>query len=400
MEEIKLIPKELLAIIPKFDGDEKLLNIFIRKAEYVLKYFQGSAGQNQYVFQSITSRLVSKAAALISERDDIESWEQLKLVLTQHFGDPRSEECIAIELESMKIKSGESYLDFCNRIQCVRSSLISKVNLSHDANMKVSKKIIYNNMSLNVFLYNLSEDLIRIVRLKNPCDLESALSIVMEEVNFQYQYNARNKMTKTIQQKGNESPQSIPQNPFINKFSMPTNNFKFGIPPQYNQKPNYPQNNQNYFKPKFLQQNPQNPQNFKFGIPPQQNTNNFKFGNQQQQQFKFGIKPPSANIRNTPPQFKFGIKPHPIQDKDVTMRTALPIRNQAQRFSNNELDISHNDTNFNDESENNNEEYQYDEYENYENNETEENSFPENYYEENDEIENFHIKASTRKHRK
>lgn len=65
-----------------------------------------------------------------------------------------SEECIAIELETLKINSGESYLDFRNRIQHTRSTLIAKVN------------VIDDNMALNVFLYNLPEDLLRIVRLK------------------------------------------------------------------------------------------------------------------------------------------------------------------------------------------------------------------------------------------
>lgn len=47
---------------------------------------------------SVMSRLVDNAAALISERDDIVSWSDFKNLLIQHFGDPRNEECIAIDL--------------------------------------------------------------------------------------------------------------------------------------------------------------------------------------------------------------------------------------------------------------------------------------------------------------
>ncbi|KOB57846.1 Cytadhesion [Operophtera brumata] len=56
--------------------------------------------------------------------------------------------------------------------------------------------IVYNNTALNVFLYNLPEDMIRIVRMKGCSNLENALSIVTEEVNFKFQYNAKNKILK------------------------------------------------------------------------------------------------------------------------------------------------------------------------------------------------------------
>lgn len=118
------IPSEMLKLIPLFGGDKKQLNLFIRKCEYVISKYRGSDEQNLYVYHSITSRLTENAASLLSEQEDVLAWSDLKELLQRHFGDPRSEACISIELESLKIKSGESYLDFCNRIQSVRSLLI------------------------------------------------------------------------------------------------------------------------------------------------------------------------------------------------------------------------------------------------------------------------------------
>lgn len=46
-------------------------------------------------------------------------------------------------------------------------------------------------MSLNVFLYNLPEHMVRIVRLKMPVTLEKELSIVLEKKKFQEQYSAK-----------------------------------------------------------------------------------------------------------------------------------------------------------------------------------------------------------------
>lgn len=193
------IPNEMLRLIPYFGGDKRHLNIFLRKCEYVINKYRGHEEQNTYVFHAITSRLTDNAAALLSEREDITNWSALRELLGQHFGDPRSEECINIEIERCKIRTGESYLDFCNRIQNIRSLLISKVNLLTNADIKRAKIAIYNHTALNVFLYNLPEHLVRVVRLNTPATLEQASSIVMEEVNFHEQYTSRNRIHGALQ---------------------------------------------------------------------------------------------------------------------------------------------------------------------------------------------------------
>lgn len=353
-----MIPKELSSLIPKFDGDEKLLNLFIVKCEYIINRYRenGNADQDLYVFHTVTSRVTGRAAALLSERQDILTWSELKRVFTQHFGDPRSEECIAIELETLRINNAESYLDFCSRIQQVKSTLLAKVNLISDVNLRASKITIYDNMAMNVFLFNLPEDLLRIVRLKGCTSLETALSIVLEEVNFQFQYNSRNKMTKPNTSKLH-TQNTLPNNPFMDRFGLkqiqPNNathtsnifrnikpfsnhqppNFKFGVPPNvHGFRPNLPQqqfkfglNNQQF---KFATPNQQqvrysnpNPQ-FRYTQPAQQ----FKFGLPLQQ----GYRPPFNNqsaqqLFNKPPQGpqNFGNRPQRF-DTDVSMRTAVP----------------------------------------------------------------------------
>lgn len=223
--------------------------------------------------------------------------------------------------------------------------------------------IVYNNLSLNVFLFNLTEDLIRIVRLKGCTNLEAALSIVTEEINFLNQYQARNKgrqpsapqafrpqlpSNAAFMSTPNAAPKfGIPQGQ--NKFPMPSQNFKFGIPQQHQpqQQPQgfrfVPQNQPTGFR---FNPNSAPPQNFRFGMPRPQPNN---FGNTPQ-----GYRPPNQNNFNRPPQqnFKFGIPNHPLQqnkqsqDADVSMRTARPLRQnmltgpaeaEENMFYNNEL---------------------------------------------------------------
>lgn len=351
MDQIEIIPKDILSIVPKFDGDGSLLNSFIRKSEYVLRSFTrvNQPSQDIYNFHAISSRLCGKAACLLSERDDINTWIDLKNLLVQHFGDPRSEGCIAIELDSLKIKQGESYTEFCNRIQSMRSALFSKVNLLTDEGEKASRMIIYNNTALNTFLYNLPEDLLRIVRLKGCTVLETALSIVMEEVNFHKQYSAENK--NKINTPNNQSPNQnfrFSQNPQV---FMPQNygqNFKFGIPP--NNKMQHSFGAPIPFNTGFKVYNQPN-QNYKFGIPQQP----FRQMGPQQILRPQSVMPYSRPNFNQQNQFKFGIPNQYLQQKstqvfnrptDVSMRTAPPLRQNMlyepqynEVFYNNEIQV-------------------------------------------------------------
>lgn len=357
MEQITLIPSEMIKLIPIFSGDKRHLGLFLRKCEYVIKKYRGDEAQNVYVMHTITSRLSGDAAALISEREDVVTWLELQLLLGQHFGDPRSEECIAIELESLRIKHGENYLDFCNRVQSVRSVIISKVNQLKDAQLKESKITIYNNMSLNVFLYNLPENLVRIVRLKAPKTLEEALSVVLEEVNFQEQYNMRNKLHSNSNTK--QIPMSafpMQSNKFINQiqpnssvFRNSQPKFNFGIPQGQHFK--VPQTSQQNFG--FRSQ--------PFGYKPQQfGYKPAQFGYRPQlpsaqpqamvpQQFgynpRFNTAVPNQSFGHRPPQHlnQFS-KPLPNQTTDVSMRTLPPKPQPQQGFRLNE--ITHNDNEF------------------------------------------------------
>ncbi|XP_045775106.1 uncharacterized protein LOC123874007 [Maniola jurtina] len=370
---VSSVPKEIVQLIPLFGGDKRQLNLYLRKCQYVIDRFKGSDEQNLYVFNVITSRLKDDAAALLSEREDIVTWSALKDLLIQHFGDPRSEACISVELESLKIYPGESFLDFCNRIQTVRSLLMSKVNACDDLEMKHSKAIIYNNTALNVFLYNLPEHMVRVIRLKAPTSLETALSMVLEEVNFTEQYKTRNRMHGNNQFTSSGSRPAIaqpfgykPQLPSHSKFNFNNTQMKMpqmqgqgqppkpvmGYRPQLGFQPQQfgirPPHKLGYMSPQQFGYRPQQ----QFGYrPPQQ------FGYRPPQQFgyrppqQFGYRPPQQFGYRPPQQFgykppqQFGYKPPQPQQptNDVSMRTSQPKMQQG--FKLNELTMTNEEDN-------------------------------------------------------
>lgn len=80
----------------------------------------------------------------------------------------------------------------------IGSKIFSKVNLLKDDHVKETIMAIYNYMSLNVFLYDLPDDMIQVVQLQGCDKLEDAFFIVMEEVNFLNQQNSRNKNRQNL----------------------------------------------------------------------------------------------------------------------------------------------------------------------------------------------------------
>lgn len=198
MSEHKLVPLEAFKLIPKFDGDVRHLNLFIRKCEYVIEKFKSPEISEEYLMQVVTSRLRGDAAAFISEHGDVNDWETFKTLIKQQFDDPRSEACLAMVLENLKIQSNENYSIFYRRIQSLKSILLSKVDQTSDANMKKSKHDFYDHVALHVFLYNLPEDVITIIRMKGPTTLAEALTMVLDETTFSDQYKIRSRCAPPV----------------------------------------------------------------------------------------------------------------------------------------------------------------------------------------------------------
>lgn len=314
MEQIIRVPQELVKIIPIFDGDSRLLPLFVTKCEYILRSFQGEGPQNEYLFHVITSRLSGDAARLVGERDTISNWNELKQLLGHHFGDPRTEECIAMELESSKIQRGESYLDFCHRLQHIRSVLFSKINETIiDQNLRQAKQHIYDHSTLNVFLYNLPAYLVRLVRIRNVTTLEDALKVVLEEQNFQTVYDFKNN------QRNNSSHFNRNQSNSWHRFnSQNPNNSR-------------PMDNQNIRVPNSMPGTSFSSPNNSFQIRNQRPYNNANYNNyNNNHQWQNGS-------RSTPPAFNQQLSRHlqpqrnvsPVasgSNTDVTMRTASSRR--------------------------------------------------------------------------
>lgn len=357
------IPRDVINLIPEFNGDTSVLTLFLRKCEFVLSKYQGTTERNEYLLQVVTSKLRGRAASLINERGNFSSYTEIQDLLVQHFGDPRSEECLALELATSKLRPNESYIEFCKRLQELKANLFAKVEISEPEITRDARKIIYDDKALKVFMCNLPLDLVKTIRQKKPATIESALTIVLEEINFAEEYNMHSKLIGNgrppITFSGNnykplissvQGPSPINHRPsgmmpagFVpSGFKPQVGQFGFKPTLQFQQKGNPHYFSQNYQpRPHFNHQpsgfRPQagqfgyKPQPLAFRPPPNNQSFGFRpqpgqFGFRPPQPAHFGYRPQPSAFRPQPAQF--GYKPPNQQaSNDVSMRTA-PARPQ------------------------------------------------------------------------
>jgi hypothetical protein len=320
MEGINRVPADIAQMIPIFHGDARELPGYIHKCEYVIAQFAGGPEQNEYLFHVLTSRLAGSAAILFGEREDTRTWAGLKVLLKEHFGDPRSEKCLLLELQALKLNKGESYLEFCHRIQHFRNLLLVKVaETVDDVAVRTAKHEIYTHTSFDVFLYNLPPYLVKMIRLRNVTTLEGALKTVLEEENFNMVYNIKNPFRNNVNIRQNPNNNGFGQQ--IRQDRFPSNNY----PPR----PNFNQRSFNNFN------SPSSSQQFRNNS--MQNRNYFNTRNhgqqvsgspQMQTQQSAGYSPqyqhvPSRNMASG-------------SNTDVTMRTASARR--VNYIENNDAD--------------------------------------------------------------
>lgn len=344
MESISRVPQEMVKIIPVFSGDARTLPLYIKKCEYILTTFQGSVAQNAYLFHVVTSRLSGEAASLVGERDSIDTWDELKKLLNQHFGDPRTEDCLAMELESCRINKGESYLDFCHRLQHMRSALFAKISETiMDDSLRKAKQIIYSNRAMNVFLFNLPPFLVRLVRLRDITTLEDALKIVLEEQNFQSVYDSKTNDRRNFNRTNRPNLSNFNSQTFSSFNNQNVSNFNSHINDSHRISSTHVPNNAT--NSTFTPNNSHQFRNFKQHNNNQYNFNR-RFNNNSSPQLTrspFPIAQSSQQFATHAPR----MAPFATQastsgsNTDVTMRTASSRRvNYINNYSNNEQNTS------------------------------------------------------------
>lgn len=179
-----------IGIIPKFDGNPNHLSRFISTCETILRkyynYVHPASAENQIILYSILNKLDGRAEEVINISGEITSWDQIKLILLQHFGDQRDENCLNRDLVHLK-QENESPQEFYNRCLNLLNTIFNYINL-HENNdaLKICKQEFFKAQTLKTFLAGLKDPLGSQIRSMKPIDLPTALQYIKEEQNIQY----------------------------------------------------------------------------------------------------------------------------------------------------------------------------------------------------------------------
>lgn len=133
------------------------------------------------------SKLTGRALQLVGSRENVTGWIPLKEMLQLNFCDQRSERCLVQDLMTMRPEKGETAYNFGIRCKNMLNLLLSKVKMTEqDADRRVIKSEIHNDTVLQTYLRGISQfgEIGHRVRFRNPNNIETAMSYVLEEKNY------------------------------------------------------------------------------------------------------------------------------------------------------------------------------------------------------------------------
>lgn len=108
--------------MPRYDGNPKLLNYYIRQVENILNLLESSARAHTVTLCLIKSRLSGLATEVIAYEKSLTSWEAIMAALIR-LKEPRNEIQLMQELSRMKRNENEDAESFGSRLRDILNIL-------------------------------------------------------------------------------------------------------------------------------------------------------------------------------------------------------------------------------------------------------------------------------------
>ncbi|CAH2088139.1 unnamed protein product [Euphydryas editha] len=165
--------KLISEFMPRYDGNPRLLNYYIREVENILNLLDNSVRGHPAILCLIKSRLSGVAIDAIAYEDSLPSWEAIRAVLIQRLREPRNEIQVMQELSRMRRNRNEDAESFGRRLRDILDTLFSVGTHSN--------KAYYESMVIEQYTNNLDFQVSIGVRIAQPITLESAIVIARQE---------------------------------------------------------------------------------------------------------------------------------------------------------------------------------------------------------------------------
>ncbi|KAJ8914104.1 hypothetical protein NQ315_014300 [Exocentrus adspersus] len=171
---------EVFSIVPEFEGDQIVLG---------------------------------RAAQLINSRNPA-TWDEIKQLLSLHFGDSRDLTSLIQDLQRMRQLPNESALTFFSRLQTHNAKMHSAVNKAGlTREQKTAQSQLIETMTLNTLLTGLEPRLAHIIRAGNSNSMLEALHRIKRELQLSYFENQKFDRTSLPRNNPNQQKRPIPNQP-------------------------------------------------------------------------------------------------------------------------------------------------------------------------------------------
>ena len=236
--------------IPNFDGDSSTLNAYVQACEFLVEtfLFEPNNAVQALLLRIFQGKLKGKALQTISSNETCNTFQEFKNLLLSNFGDQRSENCLFNDMINIKPNKSEGPFKFGKRIKETLQLLLTQVKLrDNEINSRLLKTANYKNTALQLYLQGILEidNLTGImVQVKQPADLEAAMSYVIEAENFNYRAGRSNdlrRVNKTERKTNNGTNKLFPL-PIINNQPKPQYGYQKFQNPYYNSQNMFTQN--------------------------------------------------------------------------------------------------------------------------------------------------------------
>ncbi|KAJ8911541.1 hypothetical protein NQ315_012794 [Exocentrus adspersus] len=202
---------EVFSIVPEFEGDQIVLGTFLNACEHAFSMAVGE--HRKLLIIHIKNKLKGRAAQLINSRNPA-TWDEIKQLLSLHFGDSRDLTSLIQDLQRMRQLPNESALTFFSRLQTHNAkmhSAVHKAGLTRE--QKTAQSQLIETMTLNTLLTGLEPRLAHIIRAGNPNSMLEALHRIKRELQLSYFENQKFDRTSLPRNNPNQQNRPIPNQP-------------------------------------------------------------------------------------------------------------------------------------------------------------------------------------------
>ncbi|KAJ8977201.1 hypothetical protein NQ317_011212 [Molorchus minor] len=248
---------EVFSIIPEFDGNQINLTTFLNSC--TTAYDMAVGNQKTFLTIHIKNKLKGRAAELINSRNP-NTWDEIKNLFENHFGDTRDLSALIQDLQRMRQLPNEAPLTFVARLQTHEAKMHAAVQKQHiTGGQKQARIQLTESMVLNTLLTGIDPKIGHVVRASDPQDILTAITRIRSELQLNYFENQKfgNRSNNTninisnVQQRKPNTPLPVKQCSFCKRIGHTSNECR-------QRQQNFNSNNQNFPRSNNFQPNYQN----------------------------------------------------------------------------------------------------------------------------------------------